>query len=86
MASFVFPLAVKILLAQASKYRLLDSDMNHLEVIDLLLNQTDWAGRSGNHTKWSETIHEHMMNRSLDRAFQQAWDTIQRTENEDGGK
>lgn len=85
MGSFVFPLLVKVLLAQGSKYSLLDTDIYHLQVIDHLLNQTDWPARSGNHTKWSETIQEHRSEQSLGKAIRQAWDSMQRAKNETGG-
>jgi hypothetical protein len=42
MASFVFPLIVKSLLAQESKYTLTDNDKIYLGCIDLLLNAQKW--------------------------------------------
>lgn len=85
MGSFVFPLLVKVLLAQASRYSLLGNDIDRLQVIDLLLNETDWATDSGNHSKWSETIQKHKTDRTLERASQEAWDMLQQSKNEPGG-
>lgn len=84
MASFVFPLLVKVLLAQASRYSLLENDIDRLQVIDHLLNETDWAADRGNHSKWSETIQKHKTDRSLERAFEQAWDMLERSREEPG--
>lgn len=86
MASFVFPLLVKILFAAKSKYSLTredtigpsapmtdflrhstEPDVIRLEVIDRLLNETDWGAVIGNHSKWTEVIQTYTNNRSRER-------------------
>ncbi len=43
MASFVFPLLVKLLLTQNSAYQLTEDDIGLLHAVDLLLDQKNWG-------------------------------------------
>ncbi len=59
MAAFIFPLIVKILLAQESQYTLTDDDKIHLGCIDHLLNAQKWfepPEPSETTTTWRKTI------------------------------
>ena len=59
MAAFVFPLAVKLLLAQESKYTLNDTDEIYCGAIDNLLDAQDWftpPNPSESSCTWRKTI------------------------------
>lgn len=91
MASFVFPLLVKILLSQSTKYSLTNKDIVNLEVIDLLLNEKDWGqiiGANSEASRWRETIREHESDRAFEKASEDAWNTIkaQKTNRESENK
>jgi len=60
MAAFVFPLAVKLGLAQEGHYSLSREDEIRCRAIDALLSQTDWAHENGSsmNTKWQGIIRE----------------------------
>ena len=75
MASFVFPLLVKILLSQKSIYSLTDNDVVNLEVIDLLLNEKEWAeivGTDSEASRWRKTIQKHASYRAFEKATEKA--------------
>ncbi len=64
MASFVFPLIVKILLAQESQYTLTDDDKIYLGCIDPLLNAQKWfepPEPSEVTVTWRETISDYRL-------------------------
>ena len=80
MASFFFPLVVKILLSQESIYSLTDNDVVNLEVIDLLLNEKEWAeivGTDSEASRWRETIRKRASDRAFEKAEEKAWKMIE---------
>ena len=80
MASFMFPLLVKILLAESSNYILTKTDLNHMKAIDHLLDLTGWSEESEedrNNTKWRELMLKHELNHALDDAFERAWNKLE---------
>ncbi len=60
MAAFVFPLAVKLSLANEGLYLLSREDKIRCRSVDALLSQTDWANEQGSsmHTHWQSIIRE----------------------------
>jgi hypothetical protein len=60
MAAFVFPLVVKLRLAEEGHYSLSREDEIRCRAVDALLSQTDWAsgGGSGMNTRWCSIIRE----------------------------
>lgn len=82
MGSVVFPLLVKILLAESSKYILTKADLNSLRIIDHLLNLRDWAAGAGNNTAWREAILKHEHDHAFNDAFEKAWDRLKSQRNQ----
>jgi len=73
MASFVFPLTVKILLAQESKYSLTEADKVRIGAIDILLNAQDWfksADPSTAISTWQKTISDYKFRVRLERGIE----------------
>jgi hypothetical protein len=60
IAAFVFPLAVKLGLAQEQHYSLSREDEIRCRAVDALLSQTNWANEDGSsmNTKWQGIIRE----------------------------
>lgn len=59
MGAFVFPLAVKLMLAQEGHYKLAENDEALCRAVDVLLDKTDWKrviGSNSDATTWRETI------------------------------
>lgn len=77
MASFVFPLLVKILLTQNLKFQFSENDVSLLHTIDLLLDQCDWGENDKNEnclSNWQSTIRNKNMERSFNQASGPAWE------------
>ena len=73
MASFAFPLIVKILLAQQSKYTLTEDDRIHAGAIDKLLNALDWfepPDPSEVTCTWQEVISDHKLSSRIEEYFE----------------
>lgn len=73
MASFVFPLTVKILLAQESKYSLTEADKVRMGSIDILLNAQNWfkpTDPSAAVSTWQKTINDYKLRSRLERAVE----------------
>ena len=73
MASFTFPMIVKILLAQESKYILTETDEVYLKVIDNLLDAQDWfkpKNPSDFISHWQKTISDYKFHLHLERAVE----------------
>lgn len=73
MAAFVFPLVVKILLAQESKYTLVETDKVRMGAIDILLDAQDWfkpADPSTSISTWQKTINDYKFRSRLERAVE----------------
>jgi len=76
MASFVFPLLVKLLLTQSSAYQLTEDDIGLLQAVDPLLNQQGWAEDDENQnclSKWQSTIERAKWEESSKTASEEAW-------------
>ena len=60
MASFVFPLVVKLRLVQEGHYSLSRGDEIRCRAVDALMSQTDWANEQGSsmQTQWQSIIRE----------------------------
>jgi len=72
MAVFVFPLTVKILLAQQSQYILTDDDKIHLGCIDHLLNAQKWfepPEPSEATSTWRKTIGDYKLHYRVEEYF-----------------
>lgn len=72
MAAFVFPLVVKILLAQESKYSISEADKVRIGAIDILLNTQDWfkPDPATGISIWKKTINDYKFRSSLERAVE----------------
>ena len=69
IAAFVFPLAVKLLLAQESKYTLNETDKVHCGAIDKLLDAQDWftpSDPSRPLCTWQKTISDYRFDRTFE--------------------
>lgn len=78
MAAFVFPLAVKLLLAQESKYALNVTDEIHCGAIDKLLDAQDWftpTDPSQSLCTWRKTISDYKFHLSVERAVEKVVQT-----------
>lgn len=72
MAAFVFPLIVKLLLAQKSQYSIVETDNVRMGAIDILLNAQDWFKRdpATGISTWQKTISDYKFHSRLERAIE----------------
>jgi len=72
MAAFVFPLIVKLLLAQKSQYSIVETDNVRMGAIDILLNAQDWFKRdpATGISTWQKTISDYKFHSNLERAIE----------------
>lgn len=72
MAAFVFPLIVKILLAQQSQYSLVEANYVRMGAIDKLLSAQNWFERdpATGVSVWQKVISDHKLNSSIERAIE----------------
>ena len=86
MASFAFPMIVKILLSQESKYVLTETDEVYLGVIDKLLDAQGWfkpKDPSEFNSNWRKTISDYKFRLHLERAVEKVVGEHSSQENEE---
>ena len=71
IAAFVYPLAVKLKLADAGFYSLTEKELGACEALDKLLD-SDWGSGSRKPPEWPSILSEAENNRALRRAIKQA--------------